>query len=133
MANVSVAPVRIGVIGLGHFGRQHAYTAAGIAEANLVALVARRQVSLDAVRDRLANVPGWLDLDRAIAESDAEAWIVASSTASHVSIAERLLAAGKTVLLEKPVSCDIAEAETLGALVRPDSSNLMMGHIVLFN
>lgn len=133
MASVAMAPVRIGIIGLGHFGRQHAFTAAGIAEANLVALVARRQASLDAVRNRLENVPGWLDLDRAIAESDAEAWIVASSTASHVSIAKRLLAAGKSVLLEKPVSCDLAEAETLAELVKPDSSNLMMGHIVLFN
>jgi predicted dehydrogenase len=126
-------PVRIGVVGLGNFGRQHALTLAGIAEAKLVALVARRQGSLDAVRDRLPDVPGWLDLEKAVAESQAEAWVVASSTASHVPIARTLLAAGKAVLLEKPVSSDLAEAESLGPLVRPDSSNLMMGHIVLFN
>ncbi len=74
------APVRIGVVGLGHFGRQHALTLAGLTEANLVALVARRQASLDAVRERLPGVHGWLDLDDAIARSDAEAWVVASST-----------------------------------------------------
>jgi predicted dehydrogenase len=44
-----------------------------------------------------------------------------------------LLAAGKHVLLEKPISEDIAEAESLGPLVHEDSSNLMIGHIVLFN
>src|SRR5438876_1260052 len=126
-------PVRIGVVGLGHFGRQHALTLAGITEARLVALVARRQDSLDAVRDRLPEVPGWLDLHRAIAESQAEAWIVACSTASHVEVAKALLAAGKSVLLEKPVANSLAEAETLAPLVKPDSSNLMMGHIVLFN
>src|SRR5262249_45549781 len=79
------------------------------------------------------DVPGWTDLDRALAESDAEAWVVASSTASHVPIARRLLQAGKTVLLEKPLSVTLAEAETLMPLVRADSSNLMLGHIVLFN
>jgi predicted dehydrogenase len=133
MSNCTFDPVRIGVVGLGNFGRQHALTLAGIAEANLVALVARRQASLDAVRGQLPNVAGWLNLDRAVAESHAEAWVVASSTASHVSIARTLLASGKTVLLEKPVSGDLKEAETLAQLVKPDSSNLMMGHIVLFN
>ena len=126
-------PVRIGVVGLGHFGRQHALTLAGLTEANLVALVARRQASLDAMRERLPGVPGWLDLEQAIARSDAEAWVVASSTSSHVSIAKTLLAAGKTVLLEKPVADNLAEAESLAPLVKPDSRNLMLGHIVLFN
>ena len=126
-------PVRIGVIGLGLFGRQHALTLAGIAEAELVALVARRQESLDAVAPQLPGVPGWLDLERAVEESNAEAWVVATSTAAHVSIARALLAAGKTVLLEKPVSASLEEAESLRPLVKPDSSNLMLGHIVLFN
>jgi predicted dehydrogenase len=126
-------PVKIGVVGLGHFGRQHALTLAGLAEAELVALVARRQASLDSVRDCLPGVPGWLDLDAAIASSGAEAWVVASSTASHVPVARALLAAGKSVLLEKPVANDLAEAESLAPLVRPDSANLMLGHIVLFN
>src|SRR5262245_43592646 len=97
-------PVRIGVVGLGGFGRQHALTLAGITEANLVALVARRQASLDAVADQLPGVRGWLDLKRALAESEAEAWVVAASTSSHVEVTRVLLAAGKTVLLEKPVA-----------------------------
>ena len=59
MNNSAFEPVRIGVVGLGQFGRQHACTLAGIAEANLVALVARRETSLDAIRDQLPNVTGW--------------------------------------------------------------------------
>lgn len=126
-------PVKVGVVGLGHFGRQHALTLRGLSEARLVALVARRQESLDAVREALPGVPGWLSLEAALAESDAEAWVVATSTAAHVPVTRALLAAGKTVLLEKPVANDLAEAETLAPLVRADSANLMLGHIVLFN
>ena len=66
MSKHSMEPVRIGVVGLGNFGRQHALTLAGLAEANLVALVARRQASLDGLRDQLPGVPGWLDLEQAI-------------------------------------------------------------------
>lgn len=133
MSRSSFEPVRIGVIGLGHFGRQHALTLAALAEANLVALVARRQASLDALGEQLPGVRGWTDLDRAIAESSAEAWVVASPTATHVPIATRLLSAGQRVLLEKPISADLDEARSLAPLVAPDSSNLMHGHIVLFN
>jgi predicted dehydrogenase len=129
----AVAPVKIGVIGLGRFGRLHALTAAGLAEAELVGLVARRQASLDAIAQELPCVAGWTNLDDAIRESSAEAWIVACSTASHVSVVRTLLAAGKSVLLEKPIADDLAESQSLLPLVRKDSRNLMLGHIVLFN
>jgi predicted dehydrogenase len=126
-------PVKIGVIGLGRFGRLHALTLSSLAEAELVAVVARRQESLDKFRAELPGVRGWLDVDLAIAESGAEAWIVACSTSEHVQIASKLLRAGKTVLLEKPISDSLADAESLSPLVKPDSSNLMLGHILLFN
>lgn len=127
------SPVKVGVVGLGRFGRLHSLTAARLAESELVAVVARRQASLSAFQQELPGTPGWLDLDRAIAESGAEAWIVACSTAEHVSVTRRLLEAGKTVLLEKPVSESLVEAESLALLVAADSANLMLGHILLFN
>jgi predicted dehydrogenase len=133
MALQNVAPVKIGVIGLGRFGRLHALTLARLAEADLVALVARRQASLDALSAEIPGVPGWMNLEQAIREAPAEAWVVACTTADHVPVAKTLLTAGKTVLLEKPVANNLAEARSLAPLVRPDSSNLMLGHIVLFN
>ncbi|MCH2203406.1 MAG: Gfo/Idh/MocA family oxidoreductase, partial [Fuerstiella sp.] len=127
------APVKLGVIGLGRFGRLHALTATGIAEAELVALVARRQDSLDAMAQELPGVPGWTSLEDAVSESQAEAWIVASSTTSHVPITRYLLKSGKTVLLEKPISDNLNESRSLATLVKRDSRNLMIGHILLFN
>ena len=126
-------PVRLGVVGLGRFGRLHALTATCLAETELVAVVARRQASLDAFQSECPGVPGWTDLNVAIRESAAEAWIVACSTAEHIRVTETLLRAGKVVLLEKPVADTLVEAERLSPLVKPDSSNLMMGHILLFN
>lgn len=133
MIRKDFAPVRIGVVGLGRFGRLHALTLAGVAEAELVAVVARRQESLDAMAQELPGVRGWTSLSQAIEEADADAWIVACSTASHVAVAKALLESGSTVLLEKPIADNLVEAESLAPFVRPDSANLMMGHIVLFN
>ena len=77
MTGMNFAPVRVGVVGLGRFGKLHSLTLAGLAEAELAGVVARREESLrelDAVRPGLS---GWTDLDRATSECDAEARLVA--------------------------------------------------------
>ncbi len=125
--------VTVGVVGLGRFGKLHAHTLNGLAEAKLGALVARRTESLAAAMDELPGVPGWTDLDRAIEESKAQAWVVACGTDQHVPVTRKLLSAGKIVLLEKPIAPDLASARSLMDRVAPDSRNLMLGHIVLFN
>lgn len=133
MSPAPAEPVKIGVVGLGRFGRLHALTLAGLAESRLMALVGRQHSSLESLPQELSGVPTWTNLERAIDESDAEAWVVACSTASHVTVTRQLLAAGKKVLLEKPVADNLRDAQSLAPLVCPDSGNLMMGHIVLFN
>jgi len=133
MLQQNFVPVKIGVIGLGRFGRLHGLTLANLPEAELVALVARRQESLASLAPELPGIPGWTDLDQAIEEAQAEAWIVACTTSSHVSVARRLLEHGKHVLLEKPISDNLEEARSLAKYVQSDASHLMIGHIVLFN
>ncbi len=68
MALSEGAPVRVAVIGLGRFGRLHALTLAGLAEAELVGLVARRTESVESLQQELPGVPGWTDLG--VADSD---------------------------------------------------------------
>ena len=127
------APVKLGVVGMGDFGTLHGLTLRGLAEAELVAVVARRQASLDAFAEKAPGIPGYLDLATAADQSGAEGWIVASSTSTHVPFTRQLLEAGKTVLLEKPIADDLEEAASLEPLVSDDSGNLMLGHILLFN
>jgi len=133
MSQKSFEPVKVGVVGLGRFGRLHSLTLAGLAESDLVAVVARRQESVDALVSEIPGTSGWTNLEQAIAESDAEAWVVACTTSEHIPVTRALLDAGKSVLLEKPIADNLSDAEGLEPLVRDDSSNLMIGHILLFN
>jgi predicted dehydrogenase len=126
-------PVRIAVIGLGNFGRLHALTLAALVEAELVGVVDLRREALDAIQTRLPDVPAWTQLEQALRECDAEAWIVASTTVSHAQVAKALLAMGHHVLIEKPIAESLAQAEELAPWVAPDSGNLMLGHILVFN
>lgn len=128
-----VKPLRIGVCGVGQFGRLHAGTLAGLAEAELVAMVDHNPAAIQNLTGDLGTIPQWTQLDEAVTRSGAEAWVIASGTASHVPAATRVLGAGLPVLIEKPIATDLVSAESLDALVAPDSCNLMMGHLLLFS
>ena len=64
MSGEPFEPVRIGVVGMGSFGTLHALTVAGLAESELVAVVARRQASRDAFNAQRGGGPGLDCLDR---------------------------------------------------------------------
>jgi len=127
-----MTPVRTLVIGAGNFGRMHARTLHGLAEAELVGVVDPNSSALQTLGLSLPNVQTWTNLSDALAATDAEAFIVATRTDSHVPIAIQLLQAGKTVLVEKPLADTAVQAQTLAPLIAPDSANFMAGHIVLF-
>ncbi|MEO7910272.1 MAG: Gfo/Idh/MocA family oxidoreductase [Roseiflexaceae bacterium] len=129
----SAHPVRIGVVGIGNFGRLHARTLAGLAEAELVALVDRNADRRAQLEQELPGIPGWADLSAAMHKSGAEAWVIATQTDTHVALAEQILSSGASVLIEKPLAQDLAAARRLTRLVVPDSRNLMLGHILLFS
>jgi predicted dehydrogenase len=109
--------IHIGVVGLGSFGRLHALTLAGLAEAELVALVDSRESALDELRRQVPGIPGWTSLAAALAEVEADAWVIATRTESHVPLAEQILAGGAYVLIEKPLAESLVAAQRLEPLV----------------
>ena len=70
MGRQRIEPVRVGVIGLGRFGRLHSLTAAGLAEARAGGgRGARRGRASSAPAKELPGVPGWTNLEQAMDES----------------------------------------------------------------
>jgi predicted dehydrogenase len=126
-------PVRTVVVGVGEFGRLHARTLSGLTEAQLVGVVDTRSEAVDKLRSEIGQISAWSALDEALQESDADAYVIATHTPSHVALAQQVLQAGKCVLVEKPLAGTSAEAGKLADLVKPDSSNIMAAHILLFS
>lgn len=127
--------LRIGIVGFGRMGQEHARN---IAESNQmhVALIvepnksnAERAVAL--VGD--SEVRHFADLAMAVSSAPVDGWIVCSSTHSHISTALFLLERDQRILLEKPISESTESALRLRNFVLSDSSNLMMGHTVLWS
>lgn len=128
MKSGSFQPVRVGVVGVGGFGRLHALTLAGLAEAELVAIVDQRQERLAEISQELPNIATWTNLAEALQEAGAEAWVVATNTESHAPVAEQILSAGGQALIEKP----LAESLTVARRLESSGNRIMLGHILLF-
>jgi predicted dehydrogenase len=126
-------PVRVGVVGLGGFGRLHALTLAGLAESALVAIVENRQSRLREVSRELPGVPTWPNIADALREGQAEAWVIATPTEAHVPVAEHILMnTDSCVLIEKPLAESLSAARRLEPLAARNPSRIMLGHILLF-
>lgn len=123
-------PVRVAVVGVGHLGRHHARVLSELPEATLVGVV-----DADAARAQaIASSSGcevFPDVTALIGKVDAVS--IASPTEVHASLALPLLAAGIDVLVEKPMTRSLDEADALLAAARASGALLAVGHIEQFN
>ena len=104
--------MRFGVLGTGHWARTvHAATLASHPSAELVGIWGRDLAKAKAVGAEF-DVPGFAGVDELLAQVDAV------SIALPPSVQERAAAAGKHLLLEKPIALDVAAADRVVAAVQ---------------
>ncbi len=127
MTDAHDRPLRVGLVGAGRWASAHQATLAA-ADAELVGVVTG---TAEGARRATAawSVPATTDLDALLA-GPAEAVIIASPNDQHAPQALRALAAGKHVLVEKPMAITAADADRLVAAVRANHRVLAVGHVM---
>ena len=73
------------------------------------------------------------DYERILHDPEIDAVIVATPAASHYSLARRALESDKHVLVEKPLTTSVADAERLVELARRRDLRLMVDHITVYS
>jgi predicted dehydrogenase len=119
--------LRFGVIGWGYWGPKIARNLDTLPN-GMVTMVA------DTDAHRLASlevnqpwVQTTLDIKDALS-SDVDGVIIATPVRTHYYLAKEALLQGKHVLVEKPLTANVAEAEDLVALAQQQQRILMVGH-----
>ncbi|MGH8095505.1 MAG: Gfo/Idh/MocA family oxidoreductase [Chthoniobacterales bacterium] len=122
--------LRVGVVGVGHIGKNHArlYAETGAAEFTAIfdtdAATAAKIAEQYKVRaaSSLEEFSGLID-----------AASIATPTSSHFEVARPLLNKGKHLLIEKPIAEDTAQASELAQLAAQHQLVLQVGHVERFN
>ena len=122
--------VRVGVVGVGHIGREHARIYSRLPGVELVGLC-----DIDSqVAQKLAQKHGVKSFStvQAMAE-EIDAATISTPTNTHHEIAGHLLGLGKHVLIEKPIADSTEQAKELVDLATAKGLILQVGHIERFN
>lgn len=122
--------IRIGVVGVGHLGSLHAKMLAGVAGARLTGVFDRDPEKTRTVAAQYAT-GAFSTLDDLLDQVDAIT--IATHTTSHYDVARRALERKKHVLVEKPITETVEEADALCRLSQEQDRIVQVGHIERFN
>jgi len=122
--------VRVGIVGAGIMGSNHARVLRAVPDAEVVVVTDPEADKGQRLADHigasyessLEGLPGRVD-----------AAIVATPTETHAEIAATLLESGLDVLIEKPIAPTVEEAKDLVSVAHKHDRILMVGHVERFN
>jgi predicted dehydrogenase len=122
--------LKLGVVGVGYLGRFHAEKLAAIPGVELVGVADIKPERADEVASRF-GVKSFYDYRDMLGKIDAVS--IAVPTKDHFLVASLFLSEGVHVMLEKPITRTLEEADALIALNEGNGTILQVGHLERFN
>ncbi|MCC6740659.1 MAG: Gfo/Idh/MocA family oxidoreductase [Planctomycetia bacterium] len=122
--------MRLGVVGVGSLGKEHARVCASLPGATLAAVcdASRPRAEEIAAKHGAPAFSDWREL-----KGKVDAVVVATPTLYHREVAAFFLEAGIPCMVEKPLAGTVAECEQIVALAAKKKVLLQVGHIERFN
>jgi predicted dehydrogenase len=124
-----IAPLKVGVVGVGHLGKEHARIYRELPESELVGIS-----DSDPAKQEKAKELGtayYQNPKELIGKVDAVS--IATPTSTHYAVAKEFLKAGIHTLIEKPITLKLEEADELLEIARQQRCALQVGHIERHN
>ena len=123
-------PDRVAVVGYGYWGSKHVRVLNSIPDVTVTVVDAGPDRLLEAAA-QFPNAALASDLGEVL--DDVDAVVVATPPGAHAALARQALDAGKHVLVEKPLTTSVADAQMLVDLAADRGVQLMVGHTFEYN
>jgi predicted dehydrogenase len=129
-------PLRVGVVGAGAFGRNHAriyrdLNSESSVNVQFIGVVDADRSRANAIAQEFSTRAFNSVADLVAAGVDAAS--VAVPTVAHLAVARELMLAGADVLIEKPLASTLSEAEELQSMAGQNNRIVQVGHLERFN
>jgi len=130
---ISPKKVTLGVIGCGQWGPNHVRVFCERERSVVAACADLCAHKLDRIAHHYPHVRRTTDYTELLDDASVEAVVIATPTETHARLCREALAAGKHVLVEKPLCTSSADALALTQQAGQSGRVLMVGHVFLFN
>jgi predicted dehydrogenase len=125
--------LQIGLIGLGVHGRRYAkHLVEGVPGLKLVAISRRHSPDLERMAQEL-GVAGYTDPQNLVDDPEVHAVVVVTPPPTHLTFAAMSLERGKPVLVEKPLTQTLGEAQDLAAYVVRTGTPLFLAQTLRYD
>jgi predicted dehydrogenase len=125
-----MSKITTAVIGTGYLGKFHAQKYAQLPQSELLAVVDSNPQTAQSIADQYA-VKALTDYRELLGKVEAVSIVV--PTILHFEVAQAFLEHGSHVLVEKPITATVAQAQKLTDLAREQKRVLQVGHLERFN
>ena len=125
--------VNVGLIGCGYWGMNYVRVFSELSDSGQVTVCDTNPKRLREVQQRFPRVQTVADVQQILDNDDIHAVVIATPTCTHYEVTRKCLTHGKHVLVEKPLTLEVAEGEELVDLAETKRRSLMVGHTFLYN
>lgn len=130
-APAATRDIRLGLLGAGRWGRCYIQTiGGGLPGMKLSAVSSGNPETAKLVPEACRVLPDWRAV---VSDPDVDAVIVATPPALHASMTLAAIEAGKPVLVEKPMTLSVEDAQEIERKSRDRGVLVVVGHTQLFN
>ncbi len=124
--------VTVGVVGTGYWGKNLVRTFYSTPSARLAHIADSNADTLDGFA-HCEGVNRTTDFNDILKDDSVDAVVISTPPASHYELAKKSLESGRHVMVEKPMTLDVAHAEELVELAGKNGRVLMVGHLMLYH
>ena len=124
--------IKVGIIGFGYWGPNLVRNFSLASGCRVAAVADPRPDRLMLLGRLYSNVRGHRQAEDLINSRDIDAVVIATPVSTHFELAKKAILSGKHVLLEKPMTSSVSEAETLIQLAKEMNVLLMVDHTFLY-
>ena len=124
--------INVGVIGYGYWGPNIVRNFFGSSSCTVKMVADGRPERLNLLSKVFPSILGVKDAEEIINNRELDAVVIATPVFTHFELAKRVLLAGKHVLIEKPMTSSVKEADELISLAEQKGLTLMADHTFLY-
>ncbi len=118
------------VVGGGRWGQNHLSTLYKLD--SLGGLVEQNSDSIKKFKEIYPNIKYFSNIDEAL-DYGFDGFTIATPAETHFNLGKKIITSNNNVLIEKPITTNIKDAEELNSLAKKHNVNLMVGHLLLFH
>ncbi|MGI8477104.1 MAG: Gfo/Idh/MocA family protein [Thermomicrobiales bacterium] len=125
--------VRVGLAGLGRFGKLHASVLSRLPDVEMVAICDPLADELTAVGDQFGVAGRHTDFDKMLATEQLDCLFLVTPEQTHAEMTAKAIAKGLPLFVEKPLATTAVEGERLAAAAKTASVHVQLGFVLRFD